>query len=189
MKSLADILTRVAQDHPTTAKSGESAAAGADVCPICRGTGFVLRDVPISDPDFGKAQPCICTLKNAAWERAVHLRQVSNLGQLERLTFERFLPDGVSLSEENGLPCAMPTNTRAFAEKPVGWLVLHGSYGTGKTHLAAAIANVRLARSTGALRRRPRPVGLPARGVLSAVRRHLRSAFRGGAQHPAPDPG
>lgn len=147
MKSLADILTRVAQDHPTTAKSGESAAPGADVCPICRGTGFVLRDVPISDPDFGKAQPCICTLKNAAWERAVHLRQVSNLSQLERLTFERFssnrdaLPEDIRLSLRTAYDLA-----RKFAQDPSGWLVLHGSYGTGKTHLAAAIANVRLAR-------------------------------------------
>jgi len=30
-----------------------------------------------------------------------------------------------------------------FAEKPKGWLVLMGGYGSGKTHLAAAIANFR----------------------------------------------
>jgi DNA replication protein DnaC len=30
-----------------------------------------------------------------------------------------------------------------FAEKPEGWLVLTGPYGSGKTHLAAAIANHR----------------------------------------------
>jgi len=29
----------------------------------------------------------------------------------------------------------------AFAKNPQGWLVLHGSKGTGKSHLAAAIAN------------------------------------------------
>jgi len=28
-----------------------------------------------------------------------------------------------------------------FAEHPTGWLLLHGNYGCGKTHLAAAIAN------------------------------------------------
>ncbi len=32
---------------------------------------------------------------------------------------------------------------RAFAEKPEGWLVLTGTYGCGKTHMAAAIANYR----------------------------------------------
>ncbi len=32
-----------------------------------------------------------------------------------------------------------------FADKPEGWLVLMGSYGTGKTHLAAAISHYRAA--------------------------------------------
>jgi DNA replication protein DnaC len=32
---------------------------------------------------------------------------------------------------------------REFAENPRGWLVILGTYGTGKTHLAAAIANYR----------------------------------------------
>jgi DNA replication protein DnaC len=31
--------------------------------------------------------------------------------------------------------------TRAFAQQPVGVLALYGSYGTGKTHLLAAVAN------------------------------------------------
>jgi DNA replication protein DnaC len=31
----------------------------------------------------------------------------------------------------------------SYAEKPKGWLVLMGGYGSGKTHLAAAIANYR----------------------------------------------
>ncbi|MCB0114924.1 MAG: ATP-binding protein, partial [Caldilineaceae bacterium] len=30
----------------------------------------------------------------------------------------------------------------SFAEEPIGWLVLMGSHGVGKTHLAAAIANL-----------------------------------------------
>ncbi len=33
---------------------------------------------------------------------------------------------------------------QAFAQKPRGWLLLTGDYGSGKTHLAAAIANYRL---------------------------------------------
>jgi DNA replication protein DnaC len=33
--------------------------------------------------------------------------------------------------------------SNTFAEDPEGWLVLMGDYGTGKTHLAAAIANYR----------------------------------------------
>ena len=100
MKSLAEVLARVAQDHPTAAKSGNGSSTSGEVCPICHGTGFILRDVPIGDPEFGKAVPCVCTLRAWAWERATQLRQVSNLGQLERLTFERFLPDGLGLPED-----------------------------------------------------------------------------------------
>ena len=32
-----------------------------------------------------------------------------------------------------------------YAQEPEGWLLLTGTYGCGKTHLAAAIANARLA--------------------------------------------
>ena len=37
---------------------------------------------------------------------------------------------------------------RAYAEAPEGWLVIMGNYGSGKTHLAAAIANHRTDRGT-----------------------------------------
>ena len=35
---------------------------------------------------------------------------------------------------------------QAFAENPKGWLSLHGTYGSGKTHLAAAIGNYQASR-------------------------------------------
>jgi DNA replication protein DnaC len=55
-----------------------------------------------------------------------------------------------SLRKEEKLPASdIETLDKAFqlsnmfAEDPEGWLVLMGDYGTGKTHLAAAIANYR----------------------------------------------
>lgn len=146
MKSLAEVLARVAQEHPTAANAPNGNPTRRDVCPICHGAGFILRDLPLGDPDFGKAQPCVCTLRLLAWERAVQLRQVSNLGQLERLTFERFLPDGLGLPEDKRHSLRRAYDlARQFAAAPHGWLILQGGCGTGKTHLAAAIANVRLA--------------------------------------------
>ena len=50
---------------------------------------------------------------------------------------ENLLPDHVK-SLENAF-----RHAREFAEEPDGWLVLTGTYGCGKTHLAAAIANYR----------------------------------------------
>ena len=48
--------------------------------------------------------------------------------------------EGLGADEVRSLEKAVKTAT-AFAAKPGGWLVLTGPYGSGKTHLAAAIAN------------------------------------------------
>ena len=64
--------------------------------------------------------------------------------------------------------CSAPSTRRAsFAEHPQGWLVLSGTYGCGKTHLAAAIANYQLAagRST------------PMFVVVPDLLDHLRATF------------
>ncbi len=121
-------------------------------CPICKGKGFLVYDVPAGHPDFGKLLPCRCTQARVAAQRAQSLRDVSNLGQLERLTFDTFLPEGVSLT----LPARVNLRQvfelcQGFARNPQGWLVLVGGYGCGKTHLAAAIANFRIALGQPAL--------------------------------------
>ena len=116
----------------------------ADVCPICLGRGFLVYDVPVGHPDFGKAVACRCTQARLAAERLHSLHQISNLGALSRMTFDSFDP--------NAAPETLRPNLRAaydlsldFAQDPRGWLVLLGGYGCGKTHLAAAIANFRIA--------------------------------------------
>ncbi|MCX6039394.1 MAG: ATP-binding protein [Chloroflexi bacterium] len=50
--------------------------------------------------------------------------------------------EGLSLDTIKSLEKALKAAT-TFAAKPRGWLVLTGTYGCGKTHLAAAIANFR----------------------------------------------
>ena len=56
-----------------------------------------------------------------------------------RLRKEERLPAEQLRSLEDALKAA-----QVFAKEPAGWLMLGGSYGVGKTHLAAAIANYRL---------------------------------------------
>jgi DNA replication protein DnaC len=50
--------------------------------------------------------------------------------------------EGLPAEHQRNLKKAFET-ARKFAESPEGWLVLTGTYGCGKTHLAAAIANYR----------------------------------------------
>jgi DNA replication protein DnaC len=117
-----------------------------EVCPICKGRGFLVYDVPAGDPNFNRVVACRCTEAKLAAEHARGLRSVSNLGALERLTFDTFLPDGVGLPEatRRALRQAYEVSLH-FAREPEGWLVLLGGYGVGKTHLAAAIANHHIA--------------------------------------------
>lgn len=70
---------------------------------------------------------------------------------LRELTFETFR-DRPELSphERDNLREAIRI-ARAYAENPHGWLVLAGPYGSGKTHLAAAIAHVVASRGIPAL--------------------------------------
>jgi DNA replication protein DnaC len=60
------------------------------------------------------------------------------------MTFETFKPEGkcVDTQQKSGLRGAFDA-AQSFADRPAGWLVLQGTYGCGKTHLAAAIANAR----------------------------------------------
>ncbi len=77
-------------------------------------------------------------------EDTVH-PQLSSLGLHKEQTFGNF-----SLRQGEGLPPEQVKSLEKafkaamnFAERPEGWLLLLGSYGSGKTHLAAAIANYR----------------------------------------------
>lgn len=113
-----------------------------ETCPICQGLGYVRADVPVGHPDFGRLVPCACRLEELADKRVSALRTLSELQVLERMTFESFAPEGHGLTPEKRANLQWAYDeARSFAEDPEGWLLLKGSYGCGKTHLAAAIAN------------------------------------------------
>lgn len=111
-------------------------------CPLCHGVGYLRDDVPITSPNFGKVRSCTCQIANLEMIRAAQLRSDSNTETLAGKTFETFLPEGV-----NPDPAIRATvrsafeRCKAFANHPEKWLLLTGTYGCGKTHLAAAIAN------------------------------------------------
>jgi DNA replication protein DnaC len=93
------------------------------------------------DPDLAR----IVSIVAPDYRRAGVAQDQSDLSSLSlhvNQSFEAFdlrkgeLPKG----EEENLKQAF-TYARAFADKPEGWLIFTGTYGCGKTHLAAAIAN------------------------------------------------
>ena len=114
----------------------------SNVCPICGGTGWITQNVPVEHPNFGKAFRCSCQLPELESHQLERLRRLSNMHHLERMTFDTFLPEGHGLNEKQRTSLRLAYERAcAFARKPQGWLLLRGSYGCGKTHLAAAIAN------------------------------------------------
>ena len=71
--------------------------------------------------------------------------ELSSLGLMANKTFGSFedrTHEGLPPDELKHMQKALKA-THSFAERPKGWLVLMGGYGSGKTHLAAAIANYR----------------------------------------------
>ena len=129
--------------------SSATADAGAPLCPICGGAGFVRRPYPVDHPRFGKAEPCECILSEDEGVRRDRLQRISNIGALRRFTFETLIPTGrTGESDWFERACAV---ARDYAADPAGWLVLTGASGSGKTHLAAALANERIAHGHPAL--------------------------------------
>lgn len=116
------------------------------MCPLCGGAGFVMADAPLGHPDFGKALPCRCREQERLQRRLSALHSLSNLDALARLTFDTFIPEPSHLTPEKAYNLRRALETCIFfAQSPEGWLLLSGVYGCGKTHLAAGIANARLA--------------------------------------------
>lgn len=112
----------------------------------------MIPDVPPGDPRFGKAVTCVCRQSNIEATKGDRLVLYSQLGLLTELTFDKFMPDGLGLKPREQRNLTLAYNfVREFAENPSGWIVLYGGYGCGKTHLAAAVANHRIAQGHPAL--------------------------------------
>ncbi|NJD60048.1 MAG: DNA replication protein DnaC [Anaerolineales bacterium] len=117
--------------------------AGDVNCPYCHGLGYLRRDLPLGHPDFGRLQICSCRQGQVSQQIHQRLFSISNLENLQHLTFENFQPRGrIGLGpwQADSLERAY-NQAQQFSQKADGWLLLQGGYGCGKTHLAAAIAN------------------------------------------------
>ncbi len=116
-------------------------------CPVCKDAGWLRSDVPFGHPMFGKIVRCACQQAgDASRQRA---RTFSWLGagedqvrELQALTFSSFNPqaNGQSVIEAHR---RARDYAHALKEQVAGRknVLLLGSYGIGKTHLACAILN------------------------------------------------
>jgi DNA replication protein DnaC len=178
MRKLDEILKDLGASAPSPGDTDISSVTEAaerveeGVCPLCRGAGFVRKDVPLDDPDFGRAFPCRCVLEEREEERLARLQRYSNLGPLTRLTFANLMSRGRSTDPGNQERFAKAVAAaQQFAQEPSGWLVLCGSSGCGKTHLAAAIGNASIEE------------GRPAFFVVVPdLLDHLRAAYKPGSE-------
>ena len=107
--------------------------------------------MPYGHADFAKPYPCDCAAYAA--QRAPRAAQLGDeLGSLRDKTFVSFRLDRplqptqwqgavMSVPAQQNFMRSAHARCEAWAENPRGWLYLHGAFGAGKSHLAAAIAN------------------------------------------------
>ena len=103
--------------------------------------------MPYDHPDFGKIFRCPQLGPADDPERLTRLLRLSNLEAYADKRFDNFEAPRpqISADENRSLRFARDSAFN-FADNPQGWLILSGACGSGKTHLAAAVGNERLAR-------------------------------------------
>lgn len=144
MESLGDVIERLQARFPRLANADMSLLNQINVkqddgpdCDVCHGTRRVRKDVPVGDPDFGRALECESDVCRAYLGH----RKVERL--LEKIPdlFQRWTLEEVATAHPD------PSVGKRLAQ--IGydwlgldnhaWLLLHGRTGRGKTVLAIAI--------------------------------------------------
>ena len=171
MEPLNEIFKRIGQTSSTRSTSSDSeleeptsAEIHCDTCDDKR--WFVVAPIENAPASARTVVPCECQERVWGVRSSDRIRQYSDLGPLERLTFDTVeLGTRDTFSEPSSFRDAYHAAQRFVTDKQ-GWLVLCGPSGTGKTHLAAAIGNALV------------DAGEPVRFVsVPDLLDHLRSAF------------
>lgn len=130
-----DALPALPQEMQAPAQQALSSVKS--VCSKCRGAGYLRSNVPFGHPNFGKPIACECKEAERKEKRRLQLRDMSNMDAFRNQSFRSFSLNAPGLKDAYEAAVS-------FAQDPEGWLVFVGPNGCGKTHLAAAIANLSL---------------------------------------------
>ena len=148
MDNLADILKKLGTRSISEGSPGryfDGVEDEGEPCPRCGGRGLLTLDVPVGDPAFGQVVTCDCRESEIELEQTERLLRYSNLGHLARFAFDTLASDGLSGDPDSqAMFRGAARAAEEYAESPSGWLVFTGPHGSGKTHLAAAIATRRI---------------------------------------------
>ncbi len=96
-------------------------------CPLCGGAGFLRRDLPVSHPEFGRAVPCECKVRETQQAE----RAAMGLDAVDAWTFENYPGD----------PRALAAAREALQTRQGIWVFYSRAFGTGKTGLLMAVCN------------------------------------------------
>jgi DNA replication protein DnaC len=155
MESLGEILKKkMAQGSTSKVNTGIWSSANEEedttrlpTCTYCNGARFVYPILDSGKLDYRRVIPCQCFTEELHRGEFERLQRYSNLQTLTRLTFETLVPEG--RKKLYGIQANFISAYKAakvFADDPKGWLLFVGPNGSGKTHLACAIANFRISK-------------------------------------------
>ncbi|MFZ5878452.1 MAG: ATP-binding protein [Chloroflexota bacterium] len=159
-EKIGKTLSKISNDTPKASLPTTSATQttlGDPNCPHCEGAGYVRYDVPVGDPRFGRLESCVCRASEIVDNARERLYALSHLAQLKHLTFDNFNEAGNPKGKYTATQLEKDNRAHAkdiceeFAHSLKGWILLEGPYGSGKTHLAAAIANYAVERNISTL--------------------------------------
>jgi len=94
-----------------------------EICPVCKGAGFIHPALGSGKADFSRVIPCRCSRGELRKKKTEYLEKYSNLGFLSQLTFDNLSPKGKAagtISQE--CFAQVYQAAKAFADNPrVGW--------------------------------------------------------------------